>query len=284
MTHYEILGISKKASAEEIKNAYKKLVKKYHPDVYPGDKIFAEKKIKEINEAYDILSVPQKKAEYDESLNSSYSSTSNYYSSNYNQNTSSRNSTTRSSKYSYENYKNTYNTKRNYTNYNNYNNNFYNYYTRTNTNDFNSKYKYSNNTSKKNNNFITLSTFPKILSISLLVIFYIAFLISDILTIKGATSNTTNIKNSNEINNTSSNSISEEEINYSKNKDEIINIILESAQPLLEENEENTSISNTYVTNEVSDEVYDEIYYELYETLFKDQYESFEEFKKAHSN
>ena len=51
MTHYEILGIRKTATSEEIKNAYKQLVKKYHPDVYPGDKTFAEKKTQEINEA-----------------------------------------------------------------------------------------------------------------------------------------------------------------------------------------------------------------------------------------
>lgn len=69
MTHYEILGVSKNATQEEIKEAYKELVKKYHPDVYQGDKTFAEKKTKEINIAYDILSNPESKSEYDEEIN-----------------------------------------------------------------------------------------------------------------------------------------------------------------------------------------------------------------------
>ncbi len=65
MTFYEILGVSKNASQEEIRTAYKTLVKKYHPDLYQGDKSFAEKKTKEINEAYDTLSDENKKAVYD---------------------------------------------------------------------------------------------------------------------------------------------------------------------------------------------------------------------------
>lgn len=69
--YYEILKISETANYQEIKNAYKSLVKKYHPDLYVGDKEFAEQKIKEINEAYDILSNPETKAEYDEYLNAS---------------------------------------------------------------------------------------------------------------------------------------------------------------------------------------------------------------------
>ena len=69
MNHYEKLGVSKNASQKEIKDAYKKLVKKYHPDIYPGDKSFAEKKIKEINLAYDILSDKDSKKAYDDELN-----------------------------------------------------------------------------------------------------------------------------------------------------------------------------------------------------------------------
>ncbi|MDO4456069.1 MAG: DnaJ domain-containing protein, partial [Ligilactobacillus agilis] len=61
---YEVLGVSKDASADEIKRAYRKLSKKYHPDLNkePG----AEAKFKEINEAYETLSDPQKKAQYDQ--------------------------------------------------------------------------------------------------------------------------------------------------------------------------------------------------------------------------
>lgn len=63
--YYEVLGVGKSAGASEIKKAYYKLAKKYHPDVNPGD-AEAEKKFKEINEAYAILSDEDKKAKYDQ--------------------------------------------------------------------------------------------------------------------------------------------------------------------------------------------------------------------------
>ena len=63
--YYEVLGLKKGADAEEIKKAYKKLARKYHPDLNPGDKT-AEEKFKEINEANEILSDPDKKARYDQ--------------------------------------------------------------------------------------------------------------------------------------------------------------------------------------------------------------------------
>lgn len=62
---YEILGVSRNASDEEIKKAYKKMVKKYHPDLNPDSKT-AEEKMKEVNHAYDVLSDPQKKSRYDQ--------------------------------------------------------------------------------------------------------------------------------------------------------------------------------------------------------------------------
>lgn len=63
--YYEVLGVSKTASADEIKKAYRSLAKKYHPDMNPGNKE-AEVKFKEANEAYEVLSAEDKRAKYDQ--------------------------------------------------------------------------------------------------------------------------------------------------------------------------------------------------------------------------
>ena len=63
--YYEILGVSKNATNEEIKKSYRRLARQFHPDLNPGDKT-AEEKFKDINEAYEVLGDPSKRAQYDQ--------------------------------------------------------------------------------------------------------------------------------------------------------------------------------------------------------------------------
>lgn len=63
--YYDILGVTKEASNEAIKKAYRRLARQYHPDLNPGDKA-AEEKFKDIGEAYEVLSDPNKRSQYDE--------------------------------------------------------------------------------------------------------------------------------------------------------------------------------------------------------------------------
>src|ERR1700741_4622678 len=63
--YYNTLGVAREADAEEIRKAYRKLARKHHPDLNPGDKS-AEDRFKKVQEAYDILSEPKKKEMYDQ--------------------------------------------------------------------------------------------------------------------------------------------------------------------------------------------------------------------------
>ena len=65
--YYKTLGVSKTASASDIKRAYRKLAREHHPDRHSGDKK-AEDRIKEINEAYEVLGDPEKRRKYDQLL------------------------------------------------------------------------------------------------------------------------------------------------------------------------------------------------------------------------
>src|SRR3954471_6555159 len=63
--YYEVLGLARSAGAEEIKKAYRKLAVQHHPDKNPGDKK-AEERFKELSEAYEVLSDPQRRQMYDQ--------------------------------------------------------------------------------------------------------------------------------------------------------------------------------------------------------------------------
>lgn len=301
MTHYEILGIRKTASTDEIKNAYKQLVKKYHPDVYPGDKTFAEKKTQEINEAYDVLSDPDKKRDYDELISphttttytppdySNYTYGQSYYKKEY---TSKRNAQAQGSKYSYENYKKTYNSSGAY----DYNRRYTDYH-RSKTPNSNYDGNNPSSSSISKDSIIKLSKTSKVFIIGFILILYVIFFISNIMELsnimdssKGNSKETETTTSSTQDKTTDTETSKDKENDYNYDYDydfDIESYIYGTPSKTYEEyyNEKNNTTTeeetspaeefdiNTVYTDAELREVYDEYFQILYPT--------FEEFKKA---
>lgn len=225
MNHYESLGVSKNASQKEIKDAYKKLIKKYHPDIYSGDKAFAEKKTKEINLAYDILSDEQSRKNYDMEIapNPNYSYTPQKYNN--------------PESYSYRNYYTSYEEYENYKRYSKYHRSKASNSNYTNTPNIHDKI--SNNIL---NSINKLSKNSKILILILVILIYCCFLVSTFLKFnslfKGESTGTIlnthkathseNISNSTNITNSIDSSTREDfDINQYINDDELKKIYIE---------------------------------------------------------
>lgn len=291
MTHYEILGIRKTASTDEIKSAYKQLVKKYHPDVYPGDKTFAQKKTQEINEAYDVLSDPNKKREYDE-LISPHTSTSytppDYSEYTYNQSfykkehTSKRNAQAQGSKYSYENYKKTYNSSGAY----DFNKRYTDYH-RSKTP--NSNYDGSNpNTTVTKDPFIQLPKSAKLFIVGIILIIYVIFFISNIVELSNIMDASSNSDTSSKDSSSSSSSSTYKDNDYNYDFNFDINSYLYGTPSQTYDEYYNQKYSNTVEEEKSPAEEFDinTVYTdaelrEVYDDYFSSLYPSFEEFKKA---
>lgn len=248
MTHYEKLGLSKKATEKEIKDAYKALVKKYHPDVYQGDKTYAEKMIKEINCAYDILSDPIKKAEYDEEINpTTYTYTPPSY--NY---TPPKYDTPPSHYNDYrKNYSEDYNYNYRYTNYH-----------RNKTP--NSNYT---GTSPLEDKIINIFDTNKIIVVFLVLIIYITLLIFTFCQFYAFKNNnyTGTIINSKKVENQTTRNT----------------IIVDND---IEDNNYNTnSFPDNYEDFNINDYISDSELYEVYKEYFYDDFDSFSEFKETMS-
>lgn len=265
MNHYEVLGIKKNATQAEIREAYKKLIKKYHPDLYQGDKTFAEKKSQSINVAYDILSDSEKRKQYDEEItpntnyynysninNNKYNSGSSNDSINYNYNKNYYNTQSASytSDYSYDKYTN--NNSRTYSTYDDF-------YQRRYSNYHRSKIPYSNYTNYDNKKSIFESFFKtgkqQIFAIMAVLLIYLGVLLSNL------NQYTSNHNDSiiNEKNNNYKNS------NYSNTQNSTNNYYIDY---------EDFDINDYYTDEELL-----EIYKKHYSTMFN----SFDEFKELFS-
>lgn len=293
MTHYEILGIKNTATNDEIKTAYKKLVKKYHPDVYVGDKAFAEKKIKEINEAYDVLSDPEQKKDYDNLINPqtttsytppdysgyTYNPSGSFYSAT---STSKRKADAQGSKYSYENYKKNYNTQGSYA----YQRRYTDYHrSKTPNSNYSDNYKNSSDFSNDVSNiFAGFSNTSKLSMLLLIGIFFIIFFIVNIFqitSILNKNSNSSNYSSNHDYtSNTVSQVITEEQQNY--------NIVNPYLVPENEENNENSSNSQSSNSDfptleefDINDIFSDTEIMQAYQEYGTSSFSSFEDFKEA---
>lgn len=242
MTHYEKLGLNKNATEKEIKDAYKKLVKKYHPDVYQGDKTYAEKMIKEINEAYGVLSDPIKKAEYDAEINPpTYTYTPPTYNYDYTPPKYDRPPS------NYNDYRKTY--ERDY----NYNYRYTNYHRNKTPNS-----SYSE-TSPLEDKIISAFDTNKLVIIFVILIMYITLLIFTFCQFYA-------FKNNNYTGTIT---------NPKKNEEKNI-VITNEIIP-----EDNNDFPDSYEDFNINDYVSDSELYSVYSQYFYDQFETFDEFKEA---
>ena len=275
MNHYEVLGIKKTATQNEIREAYKKLVKKYHPDLYQGDKTFAEKKTQSINAAYEVLSDPELRKKYDDEItpninNNYYSNTNNSTSatnSQYNYNTNYQNSryNTSTSAYSYENYK-----KNNYTQYSSYDD----FYQRRYSNYHRSKVPNSNytNYSSFHNKSVFESIFKttkqQIFAVIIIFLIYFVTLFSNINNYKSSYQNTY----------TNNVTINQKSSTNNKNNTNTDNNNNNS-------NKKNSNTTDDFYTNyedfDINDYYTDSELQSIYESYYYETFGSFDEFKDA---
>lgn len=263
MTHYEILGIKETATQEEIKLAYKELIKKYHPDLNQGNTEYAERKSKEINIAYDVLSNSQSRKEYDLELHPE--TTTSYDYSNYSYTPPKYNNSYNSTYNSYyEQYKQKYS--------NDYSNT-YNNYKKTASSDYDSGRKYndySNNAKNPPNPLL----YDKLKYLSIIVIIYFALMAITITQFNNLFDN---------------NKINDRETIISTNKKDKTNSHLQNestSNTTLSNSSENTNtLRNDLLPKNaqnfnINDYFSDEYLYQIYVQNYLYKFENFSEFKK----
>lgn len=257
MNYYDILGVKRTATQEEIKSAYKSLVKKYHPDIYTGDKTFAQKKTSEINVAYDTLSVPELRQTYDDETfpKANYSYTPPEYTSSYNTN----------NRYSnYSNYRGPRDgSEHDYSTYANYGRPYSNYNRNASTN---TTYRYSDDpfSDRIIKNVDKLSKNGKKKLIVLFIIIYLCIILSSVLQLKSFMESDKS-KKSYELYNTTT---SENIIEQNTIKDNTTNNIKDTT-------------STTYDLYEIFTENELQALYTQFNTTYGDDQLTYEEFKEA---